>query len=39
MANAVPVFEYGSQTGTWAYEGDGYNTMTVSPPAGDPTSP
>ncbi len=37
VANAVPVFEYGSQTGTWAYQGDDYNTMTVSPPAGDPT--
>jgi len=37
VANAVPVFEYGSQTGTWSYRGDDYNTMTVSPPAGDPT--
>jgi GH15 family glucan-1,4-alpha-glucosidase len=35
VANAVPVFEYGSQTGTWSYQGDDYNTMTVSPPAGD----
>ena len=26
----------GSQTGMWDYDGDGYETMTVSPPAGDP---
>ena len=32
----VPVFEYGAQTGMWAYEGDGYEIMTVRPPAGDP---
>ena len=32
----VPVFEYGAQTGMWGYEGDGYKTMTVRPPAGDP---
>ena len=36
VANVVPVFEYGSQTGMWAYEGEGYNTMTVRPPPGDP---
>ena len=33
VANVVPVFEYGAQTGTWDYEGDGYEVMTV-PPAG-----
>ena len=32
----VPVFEYGVQTGMWDYEGDGYETMTVRPPVGDP---
>ncbi len=32
----VPVFEYGVQTGMWDYEGDGYDTMTVRPPVGDP---
>jgi alpha,alpha-trehalase len=36
VANAVPVFEYGLQTGIWAYDGEGYEQMTVQPPAGDP---
>jgi GH15 family glucan-1,4-alpha-glucosidase len=36
IANVVPVFEYGVQTGMWDYDGDGYKTMTVRPPAGDP---
>jgi GH15 family glucan-1,4-alpha-glucosidase len=36
MVNAVPYFEYGSVTGTWAYDGQGYGSMTVHPPAGDP---
>jgi GH15 family glucan-1,4-alpha-glucosidase len=36
VANVVPVFEYGAQTGRWDYEGDGYETMTVRPPVGDP---
>ena len=36
VANVVPVFEYGAQTGMWDYEGDGYETMTVRPPVGDP---
>jgi len=36
IVNAVPVFEYGVQTGMWGYDGDGYETMTVHPPAGDP---
>ncbi len=34
--NVVPVFEYGVQTGMWDYDGDGYETMTVRPPVGDP---
>ncbi len=37
VINAVPVFEYGAQTGTWAYEGEGYEVMTGRPPVGDPT--
>jgi GH15 family glucan-1,4-alpha-glucosidase len=37
IANIVPVFEYGAQTGMWSYEGDGYETMSVRPPAGDPS--
>jgi GH15 family glucan-1,4-alpha-glucosidase len=36
VANLVPVFEYGTKSGTWAYDGDGYKTMTVRPPEGDP---
>jgi GH15 family glucan-1,4-alpha-glucosidase len=36
LANVVPVFEYGSKQGTWSYEGDGYDTMRVHPPEGDP---
>jgi GH15 family glucan-1,4-alpha-glucosidase len=36
MASVVPVFEYGVHTGTWDYDGDGYDTMTVRPPVGDP---
>jgi GH15 family glucan-1,4-alpha-glucosidase len=37
MVNAVPLFEYGSATGEWDYNGDGYGSMTVHPPVGDPT--
>ncbi len=36
VANATPVFEYGSQTGSWNYDGEGYHIMTVCPPPGDP---
>ena len=36
VANAVPVFEYGAQTGTWEFDGDGYETLTCRPPVGDP---
>ena len=36
VANVVPVFEVGAQTGMWDYEGKGYQTMTVRPPVGDP---
>ena len=36
VATIVPVFEYGAQTGIWSYQGDGYNSMSVCPPAGDP---
>jgi GH15 family glucan-1,4-alpha-glucosidase len=36
MVNAVPYFEYGTVTGTWAYDGQGYGSMTVHPPGGDP---
>ncbi len=36
VVNVVPVFEYGVQTGMWAYEGGGYQVMTSRPPIGDP---
>ena len=36
LVNAVPLFEYGSLSGTWDYVGEGYKAMTVHPPAGDP---
>jgi GH15 family glucan-1,4-alpha-glucosidase len=36
VINCVPIFEYGSVTGVWSYDGEGYGTMTVHPPAGDP---
>ena len=39
MINAVPLFEYGSLTGTWEYDGEGYGRMTVKPPAGEPALP
>ena len=37
IANLVPVFEYGKQTGIWSYAGDDYETMSVCPPEGDPS--
>jgi GH15 family glucan-1,4-alpha-glucosidase len=36
LIDAAPIFEYGSVTGTWDYNGPGYDSMTVRPPAGDP---
>ena len=36
LVNVVPLFEYGSLTGTWEYDGKGYATMAVKPPAGEP---
>ncbi len=35
--NAAPVFENGSAAGIWEYNGEGYRSMTVHPPVGDPT--
>ncbi len=37
LIDAAPSFEYGSVTGVWDYDGDGYESLTVHPPAGDPT--
>jgi len=36
MANCMPLFEYGATAGEWSYDHDGYQSMTVRPPAGDP---
>ncbi len=36
VVNCAPNFEYGSVNGVWGYDGEGYGTMTVHPPAGDP---
>jgi GH15 family glucan-1,4-alpha-glucosidase len=36
VANCLPLFEYGTTTGGWTYDGDDYLAMTVTPPAGDP---
>ena len=35
MVNCAPLFDYGSSTGTWSYQGEGYNAMTVAPGDGD----
>jgi alpha,alpha-trehalase len=32
VANCVPGFEYGTKTGRWSYEGEGYGAMTVESP-------
>ena len=31
MANCLPLFDYGSTTGHWAYKGEGYRSMTIRP--------
>ncbi len=31
IANCVPLFDYGADTGQWAYDGDGYDSLTVQP--------
>jgi GH15 family glucan-1,4-alpha-glucosidase len=36
VVNCIPVFEYGLHMGGFEYEGDGYEVMRVTPPAGDP---
>ncbi len=37
VVNAAPIFEYGTASGVWDYDGEGYGVMTVHPPVGDPT--
>jgi GH15 family glucan-1,4-alpha-glucosidase len=33
--NCGPVFDYGTSGGKWAYQGDGYDSMTTASPDGD----
>ncbi len=33
--NCAPLFNYGTTGGTWGYNGDGYDAMTIAPPEGD----
>jgi GH15 family glucan-1,4-alpha-glucosidase len=34
MVNCAPLFNYGTAGGTWSYQGDGYDVMTVAPHEG-----
>ena len=34
LVNCAPLFEYGTKGGTWAYSGDGYESMRVTAPNG-----
>jgi GH15 family glucan-1,4-alpha-glucosidase len=35
MVNCSPLFSYGTAAGTWSYQGEGYDAMTVAPHEGD----
>jgi GH15 family glucan-1,4-alpha-glucosidase len=35
MVNCAPLFNYGTAGGTWNYQGDGYDAMTVAPHEGN----
>ena len=35
MVNCAPLFNYGTAGGTWSYQGDGYDVMTVAPHEGN----
>src|SRR5215467_6569329 len=35
MVNCAPLFDYGTASGSWSYQGEGYNAMTVAPKEGD----
>jgi len=35
MVNCAPLFNYGTASGTWSYQGDGYSAMTVAAKEGD----
>ncbi len=36
VANAVPLFDYGTTNGTWDYDGEGYDRVAIAHPAGEP---
>jgi GH15 family glucan-1,4-alpha-glucosidase len=36
LVNAAPSFEYGASSGVWEYDSEGYGSLVVRPPAGDP---
>jgi GH15 family glucan-1,4-alpha-glucosidase len=36
LVNAAPSFEYGAASGVFEYDAEGYGSLVVSPPAGDP---
>jgi GH15 family glucan-1,4-alpha-glucosidase len=35
VANCVPMFDYGSTTGQWSYDGEGYGSLHVRAPEGE----
>ena len=35
LVNCAPLFNYGTAGGTWSYQGDGYDAMSVAPKEGD----
>ena len=35
VVNCAPLFDYGTAGGTWSYQGDGYDTMTIAHQEGD----
>ena len=35
IVNCGPLFNYGTTGGTWSYQGDGYDAMTLTPAEGD----
>ncbi|HSS88495.1 MAG TPA: glycoside hydrolase family 15 protein [Streptosporangiaceae bacterium] len=35
LVNCAPLFNYGTSGGTWSYQGEGYESMTVAPQEGE----
>jgi alpha,alpha-trehalase len=35
VVNCAPLFDYGTAGGTWSYQGDGYDSMTIAAKEGD----